>query len=113
MEMLEEMSSIHASQDDEYRADGIEEGASKRRGGASGKDKSQSKASYIDKNALLRGEISNIDPERSQRRGKQEVEASEASLDLHELDREALYRKESQAVTNALAPPSKVSQKAS
>ena len=60
MEMLEAMSSIHGD-DEEYA---IEEGASKRRGGASAKDKS-SKASYIEKNALLRGEFSNINAEKS------------------------------------------------
>ncbi len=61
-EILDDMSSIAG---DEYRGrDGIEEGASKRMAGRSGKDKS-SKGSRIDKNALLRGELSDIHPEKS------------------------------------------------
>lgn len=109
IEALEEMSSIRASEDGDFGADGIEEGAS-RRGGASGKDKSRSKQSYIDKNALLRGEISNIDAERSQRgRAQQDDDvASKESLDLG-LDREALYRR----AAGAPATTSKASQKAS
>lgn len=68
--VMDDMSSIHGSDDGYSNSKGrIEEGSSKRMASnkysnATGnvKDKSQSKASY----ALMRGEISNINPEKSQ-----------------------------------------------